>query len=35
LTIRTADEGDVTVGGWKATFEDIAATGLEVRADLG
>jgi sugar-specific transcriptional regulator TrmB len=30
LTLET-DDGTVTVGGWKATFEDIAARGIEVR----
>lgn len=29
LTVET-DEGRVKVGGWKATFEDVAATGVEV-----
>jgi sugar-specific transcriptional regulator TrmB len=30
LTVDAAD-GPVTVGGWKATFEDVAARGIEVR----
>lgn len=30
LTLET-DDGPVTVGGWKATFEDVAARGIEIR----
>ncbi|SFR63471.1 TrmB family transcriptional regulator [Halogeometricum limi] len=30
LTVETPNER-VTVGGWKATFEDVAASGIEVR----
>lgn len=30
LTVETAD-GPVKIGGWKATIEDVAATGIEVR----
>jgi hypothetical protein len=29
LTLET-DDGTVKIGGWKATFEDVAATGIEV-----
>lgn len=32
LTLAT-DDGQVTVGGWRATMEDIAATGLELRRE--
>ena len=32
LTLGTSD-GAVKIGGWKATFEDVAATGIESRPD--
>lgn len=32
LTLETSD-GPLKIGGWKATFEDVAATGLEVQLE--
>lgn len=32
LTLETT-EGQVKIGGWKATLEDVAATGIEIRMD--